>query len=56
MTVDRERRFDVTSEALERSAHAPLQEQTEVMPESGPDSAAWAWDEERRQSRQAAGA
>jgi hypothetical protein len=50
------RRFDVTLAALERSAHVSAQEQREEKPESALPSAAWAWDEERRQARLAGGA
>jgi hypothetical protein len=56
MSEDRERRFDVALEDLERSVHVPAREQTEEMPESEPHPSAWAWDEERRQTRLAGGA
>lgn len=49
-------RFDVTLEALERSAHVPPHEQTEEVADRAPRPSAWADDEERRQARLAGGA
>ncbi len=56
MSEDRDRRFDVTLAALERSVHVPRQDQTEDVPASEPPGSASAWDEERRQTRLAGGA
>ena len=56
MSEDVRPRFQVTLDALERSAHVPRHEQIEETPEREPQSSAWAWDEERRQARLAGGA
>jgi hypothetical protein len=56
MSIEPDRRFDVTLEALERSAHVPPNEQTEETPEVASHPSGWAWDEERRQARLAGGA
>jgi hypothetical protein len=56
MSAAPDRRFDVTLDSLERSAHVPPQEQTEEVGEREQDGSSWAWDEERRQARLAGGA
>jgi hypothetical protein len=49
-------RYAKTMDELERSAHVPVEDQTEEQPEADAPSAALTWDEARREARVAGGA